>query len=51
MSTFEEQKQERANAIAQENEKKKVQFNITINDVKATMPSITGDELDKNLLK
>ena len=51
MSTFEEQKQERANAIAQENEKKKVQFNITINDVKATMPSITGDELDKKSLE
>lgn len=51
MSTFEKQKQERANEIAQENEKKKVQFNITINDVKATMPSITGDELDKKSLE
>lgn len=51
MSAFEKQKQERANEIAQENEKKKVQFNITINDVKATMPSITGDELDKKSLE
>lgn len=51
MDTFEQQKQERANEIAQENEKKKVQFNITINDVKATMPSITGDELDKKSLE
>lgn len=51
MNKFEEQKQERANEIAQENEKKKVQFNITINDVKATMPSITGDELDKKSIE
>lgn len=51
MDQFKKEQEAHAAKAAEEYEKKKVQFNITMNDVKATMPSITGDELDKKSLE
>ena len=51
MDQFKKEQESHAAKAAEEYEKKKVQFNITMNDVKATMPSITGDELDKKSLE
>ncbi len=51
MDEFKKEQEAHATKAAEEYEKKKVQFNITMNDVKATMPSITGEELDKKSLE
>lgn len=51
MDQFKKEQEAHAAKAAEEYEKKKVQFNITMNDVKATMPSITGDELDKKSIE
>lgn len=51
MDQFRREQEARAAKAAEDYEKKKVQFNITMNDVKATMPSITGDELDKKSIE
>lgn len=51
MDEFKKEQEAHAAKAAEEYEKKKVQFNITMNDVKATMPSITGDELDKKSIE
>lgn len=51
MDQFRREQEARAAKAAEDYEKKKVQFNITMNDVKATMPSITGEELDKKSIE
>lgn len=51
MDQFKKEQEAHAAKAAEEYEKKKVQFNITMNDVKATMPSITGEELDKKSIE
>ena len=51
MDQFKKEQEARAAKAAEDYEKKKVQFNITMNDVKATMPSITGEELDKKSIE
>ena len=51
MDQFKKEQEAHAAKDAEEYEKKKVQFNITMNDVKATMPSITGEELDKKSIE
>lgn len=51
MDQFRREQEAHAAKAAEEYEKKKVQFNITMNDVKATMPSITGEELDKKSIE
>lgn len=51
MDQFKREQEARAAKAAEDYEKKKVQFNITMNDVKATMPSITGEDLDKKSIE